>query len=111
MSKAIVYRNFTAIGKIEYNLAKAEYSFSYDKNYLQESDSREISFTLPLQKEVFYSKTLFSFFSNLLAEGNIKKMQCRSLKIDEEDEFTRLIKTAHSNTIGSITIKEIIDEA
>jgi serine/threonine-protein kinase HipA len=42
----------------------------------------------------------------MLAEGNIKEIQCRDLKIDPDDNFSRLLKTAHSNTIGSVTVKE-----
>ena len=34
-------------------------------------------------------------------------MQCRLLKIDENDDFTRLIKTAGEDTIGAITVKEL----
>ncbi|NOQ30712.1 MAG: hypothetical protein GQ570_06280 [Helicobacteraceae bacterium] len=52
-----------------------------------------ISVNFPIQEELLSSKTLFFFFYNMLAEGNIKKAQYRSLKIDENDSFTRLIKT------------------
>jgi len=69
-------------------------------------DAMSISVNLPLKNEAFVSDRLFSFFFNMLAEGNIKEIQCRDLKIDPEDNFTRLLKTAHSNTIGSVTVKE-----
>ncbi|MBW6488067.1 HipA N-terminal domain-containing protein [Sulfurimonas sp.] len=49
---------------------------------------------------------LFPFFFNLLSEGNLKSMQCRELKIDEDDNFTRLLKTTQENTIGAITVEE-----
>jgi len=54
---------------------------------------------------------LFSFFSGLLSEGINKDIQCRLLKIDENDDFTRLLKTAGEDTIGAITVKAITDQA
>jgi serine/threonine-protein kinase HipA len=50
---------------------------------------------------------LFPFFYGLLAEGENKDMQCRILKIDENDSFTRLLKTASEDTIGGVIVKEI----
>jgi HipA-like protein len=50
---------------------------------------------------------MFPFFSGLLAEGLNKQIQCRMLKIDEQDDFTRLIKTATTETIGAITLKQV----
>ena len=58
----------------------------------------------------FYSDILFPFFYGLLAEGEEKVLQCRTLKIDENDHFTRLLKTADENTIGAITVRGIEDE-
>ena len=80
------------------------YSFVYDKNFLKTHQA--ISLTLPKQKEPFNSPHLHPFFANLLAEGNLKKLQCQKLKIDENDEFIRLLKTATDDTIGTVTIRE-----
>ena len=44
----------------------------------------------------------------MLSEGGMKEMQCRTLQIDEDDDFTRLLKTATKDTIGSIIIEEIV---
>jgi serine/threonine-protein kinase HipA len=68
-----------------------------------------ISVGLPLRHEEYLSHILFPFFANMLAEGGAKTIQCRALRIDENDLFTRLLKTTASNTIGSITIKELRD--
>jgi serine/threonine-protein kinase HipA len=69
-----------------------------------------ISLTFPKQKTVFTSPALFPFFFGLLAEGDEKALQCRVLKIDEGDHFTRLLKTCEAETIGGVTVKEIVDE-
>ena len=106
MKRGNVYRNKVLVGEITKN-EEGEYVFKYDAEYLIMDDAMSISVNFPLQGEVFVSSRLFSFFFNILAEGNIKEMQCRDLKIDPDDNFSRLLKTAHSNTIGSITVKEV----
>jgi serine/threonine-protein kinase HipA len=60
---------------------------------------------LPKGQQVYQRKDLFPFFFGLLAEGINKNIQCRLLRIDEDDNFTRLLKTAGEDTIGGITIK------
>lgn len=86
---------------------KTDYSFYYIESYLNDDKLPAISLSFPKTKEVFHSDVLFPFFFGLLAEGENKEIQCRTLKIDENDHFTRLIKTAHTDTIGAVTIKEI----
>jgi len=99
-----VYDASTFVGEIVFD--GESYHFSYDDAFLEDGNNFAISLTLPKQKEPFVSKHLHPFFSNLLAEGNLKKLQCKQLKIDEEDEFTRLVKTANIDTIGAITVRE-----
>ncbi|MDJ0364287.1 HipA N-terminal domain-containing protein [Hymenobacter sp. H14-R3] len=83
-----------------------QYSFRYEAAYLQGAQAA-ISLTLPKWPEAFVSPVLFSFFYGLLAEGVAKQIQCRELKIDERDHFTRLLRTAHTETIGAVTVREI----
>jgi serine/threonine-protein kinase HipA len=104
MLRAYVYDTEILAGTLEFD--GLNYSFLYDVDFLNTKSSTAISLTLPKQKEPFVSPHLHSFFSNLLAEGNLKKLQCKKLKIDENDEFTRLLKTARHDTIGTITIRE-----
>lgn len=84
------------------------YSFQYLPEYLNEPPSRcpAISLTLPRQEAAFTSPSLFPFFFGLLAEGDDKALQCRVLKIDEDDHFTRLLRTCEAETIGGVTVKE-----
>ena len=82
------------------------YTFRYDAAYLNNPSQTAISLTLPKQKEEYHSNHLFPFFYNLLSEGSNKAIQGKVLKIDDNDYFTRLIKTAHTDTIGAVTIKE-----
>lgn len=107
MQQANVYRNKELIGLISKNSIINEYKFTYNKTYLEKENALNISVNLPLQTQPFTSNILFPFFFNLLSEGTGKIIQCRQLKIDEDDHFSRLLKTTEENTIGSITLKEI----
>lgn len=107
MATASVYYNKVLAGTLE----KKEgviYSFTYDPAYLRDATMPAISLTLPKSKPYYEAPVLFSFFMGLLSEGINKEIQCRLLKIDEEDDFTRLLKTAGEDTIGAITIKQSI---
>ena len=110
MKKVEVMRNNMLVGYLSRE-DNGTYEFVYDSLYLVEESSMSISVNFPITQEVYRSKFLFPFFYNMLAEGNIKKAQCRSLKIDENDSFSRLIKTSKDDTIGAVHIgKVIIDE-
>jgi len=83
------------------------YTFQYLATYLENADLPAISLTLPRQAAPFRSQVLFAFFFGLLAEGELKTVQCRVLRIDEHDHFTRLLKTCSVETIGGVTIQEL----
>jgi HipA-like protein len=85
------------------------YSFHYLLEYLQ-SGGRPVSITMPFSKSPFVSKNLFPVFMNLLSEGSNKKMQCRLLKIGEEENFRLLLATANHETIGPITVEPMQHE-
>ena len=110
MQQGDVYRNGIFVGMISKD-DEGRYRFLYDQAYLQSEHPFAISVNLPLQAEPFLSDELFAFFYNMLGEGTTKALQCRSLRIDEDDHFTRLLKTTEYNTIGSITIKEATSNA
>ena len=107
--RAEVLFNGLVAGILEYRANKRidrKYSFRYTEAYLQ-NDQPAISLTLPKQVKGFVSPVLFSFFYGLLAEGIAKQIQCREWQIDENDHFTRLVRTAHTETIGAVTVREI----
>jgi len=95
-------------GKLAGLLTKtgSRYRFTYDGAYLEKSDSRPVSITLPLRREPYESEALFPNFINILSEGANKRLQCRLLKIDENDYFGLLLATAKDDSIGPITIQE-----
>ena len=108
MPKADIYYNNLLAGVLE-KRGTSDYRFTYNDAYFADPANPSVSVTLPKSKKEHQSPVLFSFFAGLLAEGINKDIQCRLLKIDEEDDFTRLLKTAVGDTIGAITVREIND--
>jgi serine/threonine-protein kinase HipA len=104
--KAKVYNKGILAGILEEN--EDGYQFAYDNAYFINPDCKAVTMTLPKTAKHYFSRQLFPFFFGLLAEGTTMKLQCRILKIDENDHFGRLLKTAHGDIIGSITIEEIV---
>lgn len=109
MAKAQVLYNGMEAGILE-KRAGNDYRFRYTTAYFKDADKPAISITLPKSKQEYTSTELFSFFYGLLAEGINKDIQCRLLRLDEEDDFSRLLKTAAKDTIGAITVKEINED-
>ena len=104
--KVGVYNNELLAGILE-KLNDGTYLFVYDDNYLQNENNASVSISLPRTIKTHTSNKLFGFFFGLLSEGVNKKIQCRLLKIDENDHFKRLLLTAKEDNIGSITIKPL----
>ncbi|MBW2257051.1 MAG: HipA N-terminal domain-containing protein [Deltaproteobacteria bacterium] len=103
--RGIVFDGGIRVGVLEeYEVG---YRFTYDRSYLHTLGARAVSLSLPLREQAYEAEHLFPFFSGLLAEGQNKALQCRLLRIDEADDFGRLLRTAHSNVIGSVTVVEV----
>ncbi len=81
------------------------YSFIYDEEYIGGADSTAVSLTLPMQKEEYTSKTLFSFFDGLIPEGWLLNVVTDNWKIDRKDRFGLLL-VACKDPIGNVSIKE-----
>jgi len=80
------------------------YEFVYAPDYLNDASVPSVSLTLPKRPEPYRSSYLFAFFSGLLAEGVQKDIQCRYLKIDENDDFGRLLRTSKYDCIGAVHV-------
>lgn len=77
------------------------YRFTYDPDFIGAGHSIAVSF--PLQAAPFESLRLFPFFEGLLPEGWYKEIVCRTIKIDEEDNFGLLIR-ACKDCVGAVSI-------
>lgn len=106
MRQAQVFSNGVLAGLFT-ETDSGEYIFCYDDSFLMDEKQTAISLSFPKSKRIFTSDIMFPFFYNLLSEGTNKSIQCQSLKIDENDAFGLLLATAHTDTIGAITVKKI----
>ena len=82
------------------------YSFIYDEEYIGSADATAVSLTLPMQKEEYTSKTLFSFFDGLIPEGWLLNIVTDNWKIDRKDRFGLLL-VACKDPIGNVSIREV----
>lgn len=105
--KAEVYRNSIYVGLLSEEDDKT-FVFKYDQNYLNNDKNLAVSLTMPKSNKTYKSEFLFPFFYNMLAEGVNKKVQLRQLQISENDHFGLLLATSNKDTIGAISVKEII---
>lgn len=95
--------------KVNYNDQLAGYLFEtengfqfvYDQNYL--GTGQPVSVSLPLRKESYESRELFSFFRGLLPEGWYLNIVSATAKIDTNDSFGLLMATT-GDTIGAVTV-------
>lgn len=106
MRQAQVFSNGVLAGVLT-ETDSGKYIFCYDDSFLIDDKQTAISLCLPKSQREFSSETLFPFFFNMLSEGTNKAIQCQTLKIDENDTFGLLLATAHTDTIGAITVKKI----
>jgi HipA-like protein len=107
--RGLVYNNGKQAGTIEKNTA-GNYLFRYEDDYFHNRATPPISLSLPKSQQEYRSDILFPFFYGLLSEGVNKDIQCNQYKIDEHDDFTRLLTTARYDTIGAITVQPYDDE-
>ncbi|AEI52107.1 HipA N-terminal domain-containing protein [Runella slithyformis] len=104
MRKATVYLNQEAVGEL--TESSDGFIFRYDDNYIARPNARALSLTMPISQQKFKSSYLFPFFYGLLSEGYNRAVQCRLLKIDENDDFGLLLAIAHTDTVGAVRVIE-----
>ncbi|MDO4929557.1 MAG: HipA N-terminal domain-containing protein [Bacteroidales bacterium] len=107
MRKGEVYVHGVKAGELA-ELDNMEYVFAYDQSYLKDEGNPPVSLTLPLREEPYRSDHLFPFFFSMLSEGENRQMQARLLRISPEDDFGILLATAHTDTIGAVTVKSVM---
>lgn len=104
MRSAEVYYNGELAGTITEE-SRNKYRFRYDDAWFFDVKKPAIGLTMPKNRPEYENDCLFPFFFNLLSEGFNRDLQCKLLKIDENDSFGLLLATAQCDTIGAITIK------
>lgn len=106
MRRCKVYVNKVFAGILSEN-DSGKYSFKYDKDYLKDANP-PVCIAMPTDRELYTSDTLFPFFFNLLSEGSNRRFQIKLHHLEENDDFGLLLKTATYDTVGAVTVEEII---
>ncbi len=82
------------------------FRFTYDSDYLK--NGNPISVSLPLRRDSFESRELFSFFEGLLPEGWYLDIVSMAAKVDAHDSFGLLLATT-ADTIGAVSVRKSED--
>lgn len=85
------------------------YSFSYDTDYLKQTDAESISLTMPMQEEVFHDKVLFPFFDGLIPEGWLLDIAENTWKINSRDRMSLLLACC-KDCIGAVSVIPLENE-
>lgn len=85
------------------------YRFTYDSGYLENSESKAVSKTLPLSESAYTSNTMFPFFDGLIPEGWLLDIAQKHWKIDERDRMGLLLACCN-DCIGAVSIKALNQE-
>lgn len=86
------------------------FTFLYDSNYLNDSDSEAISLTMPLKSKPYHDKVLFPFFDGLIPEGWLLDIAERSWKINQRDRMSLLLVCC-KDCIGAVSIVPVNAES
>ena len=79
------------------------YIFSYDQEYLKQTDTVAISLSLPLQSGQFEDKRLFPFFDGLIPEGWLLDIAKQTWKLDPRDRMGLLLACCR-DCIGAVSV-------
>lgn len=101
-----VYRNGSLAGILTEENPR-QYVFRYNENYFNDAGKPPVSLTLLKMQREYHSETLFPFFFNMLSEGVNRRLQCKRLRLDEDDSFGLLMATSQFDTVGAVTVKPI----
>jgi len=86
-----------------------EYQFQYESDYVEQYPEQFITFTMPVRKEVFVEKRLFSFFEGLIPEGWLLDIASKNWKINRNDRMGLLLACC-KNCIGAVSVHPIATE-
>jgi serine/threonine-protein kinase HipA len=98
---AIVRLDGRAVGRL--SETGRQVVFSYDSEWLANTDAVPVSLTLPLRPEPYVTDGLHPFFENLLPEGWLLELATKKLKVSKDDIFGLLIATC-ADCVGAVEI-------
>ncbi|CAM4303010.1 HipA N-terminal domain-containing protein [Gillisia limnaea] len=87
---------------------ESEYIYQYDDSYIEDHSEEFITFTMPVRKEPYVEKRLFSFFEGLIPEGWLLDIAARNWKINRNDRMGLLLACCQ-NCIGAVSVQPIVE--
>lgn len=81
------------------------YHFSYSRDYLNSSNAKPLSPTMPLQAEEFEKEFMFPVFDGLIPEGWMLDIVDKNWKINPRDRM-KLLLMCCKDCIGNISVQE-----
>ncbi|MCX2478894.1 HipA N-terminal domain-containing protein [Pedobacter sp. MC2016-15] len=85
------------------------YRFIYEQAYLESSNPKPISLTLPLSPYPYTSRILFAFFDGLIPEGWLLNIAREHWHFKGADRF-ELLLTLCRDTIGAVTVYPVEED-
>ena len=85
------------------------YHFTYDEAYLNGQNPEPISLTMPLQKAVFSSRVMLSFFDGLIPEGWLLDIAQKTWKLNPRDRMGLLLACC-KDCIGAVSVHPVNEE-
>ena len=79
------------------------YTFQYEEVYLNNTASKPVSLTLPLQHQACENKVLFPFFDGLIPEGWLLNIAVNNWKVCPRDRFGLLLALC-KDCIGCVSV-------
>ena len=108
MRKAAIYYKEWLAGTLT-ETDEGEYTFQYDKKYIEEHSNESITLTMPVNSITYKEKRLFPFFYVLIPEGWLLDIASKNWKINQNDRMGLLLACCQ-NCIGAVSIQLIPNE-
>ena len=83
-----------------------EFQFQYDAQYIQDRPNDFLTFSMPVQNEMYRENQLFPFFEGLIPEGWLLEIASKSWKINKSDRMGLLLACCN-NTIGAVSVQQM----
>lgn len=103
MKRASIYINDIFCGILTEDVEG--FHFTYDTDYLQRTDARALSPTMPLQAESYEKEVMFPVFDGLIPEGWMLDIVHNTWKIDPRDRMSLLLACC-KDCIGNISVRK-----
>ena len=83
-----------------------EFQFQYDAQYVKDHPNDFLTFSMPVQEEMYREDQLFPFFEGLIPEGWLLEIASNSWKINKTDRMGLLLACCN-NTVGAVSVQQI----